>query len=127
MEIIFHLKILIYILILPFPIIQGNNNNFLYDINLNNIDFSNNKTDNDNDNDLEKLFRIDVILTTILNEVVNKSKDYKISDFQLHGVKITGFIDRIEKLQDGTFALYDYKTGKSKTSEITGFMTRVKC
>ena len=44
--------------------------------------------------------------------------EYKISDFQLHGVKINGFIDRIEKLQDGTFALYDYKTGKSKTSEI---------
>lgn len=44
--------------------------------------------------------------------------EYKIPDYIFDGTKIVGFIDRIEKLEDGTFALYDYKTGKSKAKEI---------
>jgi len=44
--------------------------------------------------------------------------EYKISDCEIDGARVTGFIDRIEKLDDGTFALYDYKTGRSKTKDI---------
>ena len=56
----------------------------------------------------------------MLNTPVNNlyKAEYRISDFEINGVKIKGFIDRIEKLEDGTFALYDYKTGSNKTKEI---------
>ena len=40
--------------------------------------------------------------------------EYKINEFQVDDTSLVGFIDRIEKLEDGTYALYDYKTGKAK-------------
>ncbi len=34
--------------------------------------------------------------------------------FELDGIKFYGIIDRIDKNEDGTFTLYDYKTGNAK-------------
>ena len=33
-------------------------------------------------------------------------------------IKFTGYIDRIDKNEDGTYAIYDYKTGNNKNSKI---------
>ena len=34
------------------------------------------------------------------------------------GTKFKGIIDRIDKCEDGTYAIYDYKTGNNKNSSI---------
>lgn len=39
-------------------------------------------------------------------------------ELELDGVKFKGFIDRIDKNSDGTYSIYDYKTGKAKTARI---------
>ena len=42
--------------------------------------------------------------------------EFQINDVQVGEDFITGKIDRIEKNSDGTFELYDYKTGKAKSA-----------
>ena len=37
-------------------------------------------------------------------------------NFNLDGFEFKGFIDRVDKAADGTYRIYDYKTGKSKRS-----------
>ncbi|MCQ2788832.1 MAG: ATP-dependent helicase [bacterium] len=39
--------------------------------------------------------------------------EYGFNDIEINGFPITGKIDRIEKNEDGTYELYDYKTGTS--------------
>ena len=34
------------------------------------------------------------------------------------GTKFTGFIDRVDKNDDGTYTIYDYKTGNNKNYDI---------
>lgn len=41
--------------------------------------------------------------------------EYKIKS-EIDGVKFIGIIDRVEKNSDGTYSIYDYKTGEVKTS-----------
>lgn len=36
--------------------------------------------------------------------------------FEMDGVKFYGIIDRVDKNSDGTYTIYDYKTGNAKTS-----------
>ena len=36
---------------------------------------------------------------------------------ELDGVKFIGYIDRVDKNPDGTYSIYDYKTGKAKSSK----------
>ena len=38
--------------------------------------------------------------------------------FELDGIKFYGIIDRIDKNSDGTYTIYDYKTGSAKDSKI---------
>ncbi len=44
--------------------------------------------------------------------------EHEIRNFKVINAPITGAIDRIEKNEDGTYSLYDYKTGKSKAKDI---------
>ncbi len=44
--------------------------------------------------------------------------EYRVEECKIGDVTIKGAIDRIEKNDDGTFGLYDYKTGKSKDKDI---------
>ena len=37
---------------------------------------------------------------------------------EFEGIKFKGFIDRIDKNSDGTYTVYDYKTGNNKNYEI---------
>lgn len=39
-------------------------------------------------------------------------------NFSMDGVKFHGYVDRIDKNPDGTFSIYDYKTGKAKDENI---------
>lgn len=39
-------------------------------------------------------------------------------NFELDGIKFYGIIDRIDKNSDGTYTIYDYKTGGAKDSKI---------
>lgn len=39
-------------------------------------------------------------------------------NFDLDGVKFYGVIDRIDKNEDGTFNIYDYKTGNAKNGKV---------
>lgn len=45
-----------------------------------------------------------------------EATEFQINDVQVGEDFITGKIDRIEKNSDGTFELYDYKTGKAKSA-----------
>lgn len=65
-------------------------------------------------NHLSKLYE-QLILTHINNLYC---AEYEIKEFKYNELNIVGFIDRIEKLDDGTFALYDFKTGSNKTNQI---------
>jgi len=38
--------------------------------------------------------------------------------FEMDGVKFFGVIDRVDKNEDGTYTIYDYKTGKAKTNKM---------
>lgn len=38
-------------------------------------------------------------------------------NFDLDGVKFYGVIDRIDKNEDGTYNIYDYKTGNAKNGK----------
>jgi DNA helicase-2/ATP-dependent DNA helicase PcrA len=38
-------------------------------------------------------------------------------EFEMNGIKFYGVIDRIDKNPDGTYSIYDYKTGKAKTQK----------
>ena len=46
------------------------------------------------------------------------SQEEKINYVLEDGTKFYGIIDRIDKVEDGTFAIYDYKTGNNKNSGI---------
>ncbi|MCM1339429.1 MAG: ATP-dependent helicase, partial [Muribaculaceae bacterium] len=41
----------------------------------------------------------------------------KTIEIELDGIKFKGIIDRIDKNSDGTYSIYDYKTGKAKSSK----------
>lgn len=45
-----------------------------------------------------------------------EATEFQINDVQVDEDFITGKIDRIEKNSDGTYELYDYKTGKAKSA-----------
>ena len=53
------------------------------------------------------------VLPSSLDEV-EVPVNYTLED----GTKFTGFIDRVDKNEDGTFTIYDYKTGNNKNKEI---------
>ncbi len=36
----------------------------------------------------------------------------------MDGVKFYGIIDRVDKNSDGTYTIYDYKTGNAKQTEM---------
>lgn len=46
-------------------------------------------------------------------EVVEEKVKFKIDD-----ITFKGFIDRIDKNEDGTYTIYDYKTGSAKTATM---------
>ncbi len=58
-------------------------------------------------------------LSEYYNQLINTptiqlyAAEYRIN-FELDGIKFTGIIDRIDKNPDGTFTIYDYKTGSAK-------------
>lgn len=39
-------------------------------------------------------------------------------EFEMEGVKFFGIIDRVDRNEDGSFSIYDYKTGNAKTNKI---------
>ena len=56
----------------------------------------------------------------ILNTTPNQlhKQEEKINYLLEDGTKFYGIIDRIDKCEDGTYAIYDYKTGNNKNSQI---------
>ncbi len=56
----------------------------------------------------------------ITNSTPNQlySQEEKINYVLEDGTKFYGIIDRVDKCEDGTFAIYDYKTGNNKNSGI---------
>ncbi len=53
------------------------------------------------------------MLTTPYNRIYSTEYSFNYIPFEQHFLK--GFIDRIEKNKDGTFEVYDYKTGSAKS------------
>ena len=64
-------------------------------------------------NSLEKYYK--QMLETSPNRVFATEYSFNYLPYKTHLVK--GFIDRIEKNSDGTFEVYDYKTGESKSKK----------
>ena len=56
------------------------------------------------------------IINTTPNQLIAQEEEinYRFED----GTKFYGKIDRIDKCEDGTYAIYDYKTGNNKNSGI---------
>ena len=58
---------------------------------------------------------LDKYYAQIVNTPINSLFDaeYKLFD-ELNDIKFVGYIDRLDKNEDGTFTIYDYKTGNKK-------------
>ncbi len=54
------------------------------------------------------------IITSPIKNLVNSEQEisYKHDNYSFYGI-----IDRVDKNEDGTYSIYDYKTGKAKTSK----------
>lgn len=65
---------------------------------------------------------LDEYYAILINTPISKlyGAEYRIRDDRniLKGIKFTGSIDRIDKNDDGTYIIYDYKTGNNKNSSI---------
>lgn len=56
------------------------------------------------------------IVNTFSSQLV--AQEYEVNYTFEDGTKYHGYIDRIDKNEDGTYSIYDYKTGNNKNSKI---------
>lgn len=55
---------------------------------------------------------------TPVNRLVDAEKYFKDNGTVFEGIKFEGYIDRIDLNDDGTYTIYDYKTGNNKNKDI---------
>lgn len=59
-----------------------------------------------------------ILINTPISRLVAAEMTIEDDGTVFEGIKFTGSIDRVDKNDDGTFTIYDYKTGNNKNSAI---------